>query len=287
MIRGKESFYIPHIPLWQLNLIHVGLLNSKDSRNPFRDWNVLNIPYTTADFHIGNNEFPYKDSKGNNRVIYHNGEKNAEAALDVLKYYFPETPEVLLIAGQSAGGFGCVAHCPKIMRMYPNCDNVVVYSDGAHLHSPIWTNITANVWKSCPNLLAHIKSNDLIVDLLHYAQKHMPPHTLFLHSVSAWDATLVNFMHKMNHGEMAINQNSLNAFHETLINAVKKLKGEITNYSYYITDFGKKKDGTTPHVFCGTPKLLYSDMQYGVSIAKWLCRAIDKNPIDIGKHFLG
>ena len=85
---------------------------------------------------------------------------------------------------------------------------------------------------------------------------------------------------------MEINPQSLNEFHETLINAVSKLKNEIANYSYYLTDFGKKKDGTTPHIFSGTPKLLYSDMQDGFSITKWLCKAIEKSPVDIGNKFV-
>jgi len=286
LIRNKESFYIPKIPLWQLNLIHIGLLNSKDSRNPLRDWNVLNIPYTTADFHIGNNEFPYKDHKGNNKMLHHNGAKNVDAALAVLKQYFPKAPDTLLIAGQSGGGFGCVAHAPKITSIYPGCNNIIVYSDGTHLHSPIWANTAANVWKVCPSLLAHITSNDLIVDLFSYAKGHMPPHALFLHSISAWDIALVNFMNKMNHGEMGITPKALKEFHETLINAVKQLKSEIPNYSFYITGYGKKKDGTTPHIFFGSPKLLYSDMQDGLSIAKWLCGAIDKDPTDVGESFL-
>jgi len=286
MIRGKESFYIPSLSSLQLKLMHVGILKAKDSRNPFYDWNIFNIPYTTADFHIGNNEFLYKDTKGESRVMYHNGAKNVEVALATLKGYFDETPDILVIAGQSAGAFGCVAHCPKIISLYPDCKNTIVYSEGSHMHSPLWSNTVKNVWKASPNLQTYVKSNDLIVDLFHYAQDNTPPDILFLHSNSVWDVSLVKYMHKMNHGKMAVNSQALEEFHETLLCVVRKLKSEIANYSYYLTDFGKNKNKATPHIFSGTPKLFYSDMQDDFSIANWLRKAIEKKPIDIGKKFV-
>jgi len=286
MIMGKESFYIPSLSPLQIKLMHVGILRAKDSRNPFDDWNIFNIPYTTADFHIGNNEFLYQDTKGKSRVLYHNGAKNVETALATLKEVFAETPDILVITGQSAGGFGCVAHCPKIKDLYPDCKSVIVYSEGSHMNSPTWSNTVKNVWKASPDLQTYVKSNDLIVDLFHYAQDNMPLDTLFLHSNSVWDVALVKYMHKMNHGKMAVNAQALEEFHETLLSVVRKLKGEIANYSYYLTDFGKKRDETTPHIFSGTPKLLYSDMQDGFSIANWLRKAIEKKPIDIGKKFV-
>jgi len=287
LIRNKESFYIPSLSPLQMNLMHVGILSAKDKRNPFYDWNVLNIPYTTADFHIGCNKFNYQNAKGENKVLHHNGAKNVETALTALKYYFNEPPNVLVITGQSAGAFGCVAHCSKIKNVYPNCNNIIVYSEGSHLHSSIWQDIIKYTWKANSDLTEYIKSNDLIVDLFHYAQDNMPTHTLFLHSNSVWDIMLVKYMHKMNYGKMIVNSQALKEFNETLINAVKKLKSEITNYSYYLTDYGKSmKNGTTPHIFAGTPKLFYGNMQDGFSIANWLCKAIEKAPIDIGKEFV-
>jgi len=97
----------------------------------------------------------------------------------------------------------------------------------------------------------------------------MPSHTRFLQSGSVWDEALTLFMHNMNHGGESINEQALQEYHNTLIEVVKKLKNEITNYSYYLTDFGRKKDGTTPHVFSGSPKFLYNAMQDDVPLADW------------------
>ena len=47
-----------------------------------------------------------------------------------------------------------------------------------------------------------------------------------------------------------------------------------------------QKDGTIPHVFAGTPKLLYNKIQDGISITDWLCHAIENKPKDIGNKFI-
>ena len=287
LLRKQEAFYINSVSPTMIKLMHVGILDTDNTRNPFHNWYVLNIPYATADFHIGCSAYPYRNIKGENKILYHHGIKNVEAALDLLKDFFRETPEILVISGQSAGAFGCVAHCPKIKNLYPDCDNIVVYSEGSHLYSPLWQEITRNVWKVNSELISYIKGNDLILDLFRYARDNMPLHTTFLHSNSVWDKTLTEFMYKMNHGKLSANPQALQEFHDTLINAVRELKKEIPSYSYYLTDYGKNsKTGTTPHIFAGSPKLLYSDMQDNMSIASWISKAIEKKPMDIGEQFI-
>jgi len=82
-------------------------------------------------------------------------------------------------------------------------------------------------------------------------------------------------------------EQALQEYHTTLIEVVKRLKNKIVNYSYYLTDFGRKKDGTTPHVFSGSPKFLYNAMQDDVPLADWISQAIsNKNPNDVGSRFV-
>ena len=287
VLRKQEAFYISDVSSLQLNFVDVGLFKASDKRNLFRDWYMLNIPYVSGDFHIGNHDFSYQNLKNEPEVLRHHGQKNVTAALTVLKEFFPETPETLIIMGLSAGGHGCVAHSPHIQNLYPDCKQVVVYSEGAHLYSTLWPKIAENVWKVNPNLMEYIKGEALIADLFRYAKDHMPPATLFLHSNSVWDKALVEMMYKMNHGKQQVNAEALAEFHTTLLETVRMLKQEIPNYYYYLTDYGKnKKDKTTPHTFAGTPKLLYGKMQDSVSLADWLCRTIEGKPLDIGKKFI-
>ena len=287
MLRGKEYFYIPNVPAFQLKFIHIGLLSATDKRNPFHNWYMLNIPYESADFHIGNNEFAYQDVNGKDKILYHHGQKNVSSALAALKEFFPQTPETLIITGQSAGGFGCVAHAPQIQSLYPDCNNTVVYSEGTHLHCARWSDIAKHTWKVNPDLMKYIKSEDLLIDLFRYAKDHMPPSTLFLHSNTVWDKILVEMMYKMNHGEKLVNSEALEEFHDTLLNTVKILKKEIPNYYYFLTDYKKKKkNGTTPHTFAGNPKLLYNKIQDDTSVVQWLNLAINGKAVNVGEKFL-
>ncbi|MCL2420463.1 MAG: pectinacetylesterase family protein [Defluviitaleaceae bacterium] len=287
ILKKQEAFYISDVSSLQLKFANVGLFKASDKQNPFRDWYMLNIPYVNGDFHIGNNDYLYQSLKNESKVLHHHGQKNVTAALAILKALFPETPEALIIMGLSAGGHGCVAHAPQIQNLYPDCKQIVVYSEGTHLYSPLWSHVAAHVWKVRPDLMEYITGEVLIADLFRYAKDYMPPSTLFLHSNSVWDKALVEMMYKMNHGKQLVNSEALAEFHTTLLETVGTLKQEIPNYYYYLTDYGKsKKDETTPHTFAGTPKLLYGEMQDGVSLANWLCRAVENKPLDIGKKFI-
>ena len=287
ILRRQEAFYISDVSPIQLRFANVGLFNASDGCNPFRDWYMLNIPYVSGDFYIGNNDFPYQSLKGESKILHHHGQANAEAAIAALGEFFPQTPEALVIMGLSAGGHGCVAHAPQIQSLYPDCENITVYSEGSHLHSSLWTEVAENVWKVRPDLMSYIKGESLIADLFRYAQDNMPVSTLFLQSNSLWDKALVEMMYKMNHGKQQVNPDALSEFHTTLLEVTGMMKEEIPQYHYYLTDYGRsKKDETTPHTFSGTPKLLYSEMQDGTSIADWLYQAVEGNPLDVGTQFI-
>ena len=286
-LMGEDAYYISDLSAFEMEFMHVGILNATDRRNPFHGWDMLTLPYSTADFHIGNNDYPYKDTKGRDKVLHHHGARNVQMALEVLREFHSETPEILAIAGLSAGAFGCVAHCAQIEKLYPECKNIVVYSEGSHLHSAQWPAIIRDIWKASPDLVEYSNSNDLIVDLFRYAHDKMPPHTKFLHSNSLWDKELTRFMYKMNHDSFLINEEALQEFNATLLSVVKTLRSEIDNYSYYITDYERSRiDGTTPHTFSGTPLLLYHTMQNGLSIADWLRQAFEREPFDVGEELI-
>ena len=287
LIKKKEFYYIANVLPLQLKLINIGILSEKDKRNPFHNWSVLTIPYSSGDFHMGNNDYSYKDSKGKDKTLHHHGEKNVSAALSILKELLPETPETLVIAGQSAGGFGCLAHSPQISKLYPQCNNIVVYSEVSHFRWPLWPEIAENVWKVRPDLMAYIKSNNLVVDLFHYAKDNMPSSTLFLHMNTVWDKELTSIMYKMNHDKKEVNPQGLEEFHLSLVDAVSTLKKDIPKYHYYLTDYGKSpKDGTTPHTVSGSSRLFYAEMEDGVSLANWLCKATEGMATDVGSKFM-
>ena len=76
----------------------------QSKKNPFRDWNLLFVPYATGDFHCGTGDFPYTDLDGNPAVLHHHGYTNFQLLLKKIKELVPN-PEQILVTGFSAGAF--------------------------------------------------------------------------------------------------------------------------------------------------------------------------------------
>ncbi|MTH79170.1 hypothetical protein [Paracoccus aestuariivivens] len=74
--------------------------DNKDS--PFADWTVINLPYTTGDFHIGTGDFTFLNAQGERETIHHNGFLNFDLVMAEIMPHL-NTPDHLLIS----------AHCRR------------------------------------------------------------------------------------------------------------------------------------------------------------------------------
>ena len=77
-----------------------GILDRTDSRNPFRDYNIVYVPYCTGDMHFGREANPGYPTA-------HVGALNMEAFLERIVATFPNAPQVVL-SGVSAGAYGAL-----------------------------------------------------------------------------------------------------------------------------------------------------------------------------------
>ena len=57
--------------------------NGRSKKNPFRDWTVVVLPYTTGDFHCGQNDFPYTDLNGKSAVLHHHAPADLGCPLQI------------------------------------------------------------------------------------------------------------------------------------------------------------------------------------------------------------
>ena len=71
-----------------------GIHSDTDSRNPFKGWHHLFVPYCTADAHGGNKTTEYNGLLGK-VSIHHVGRVNAFSALDYVFEHAPQTPDEL------------------------------------------------------------------------------------------------------------------------------------------------------------------------------------------------
>jgi hypothetical protein len=111
-----------------------GIMDETNPLNPFKDWNVLFIPYCSGDLHWGSNSTTYSDPNTGSSVRFqHRGFENF---LSTMKYLQSESDfqdrssTKILVTGQSAGAYGAIFNFPYIKELFPNADAHVVGDAG-------------------------------------------------------------------------------------------------------------------------------------------------------------
>lgn len=277
--------YFANIPFYMLTLLG-GMLATDNPDNPFKEWNVVYIPYSTGDFHVGNNSAEYKKEDGSSFTMHYNGRNNVQSSLDWI-YANVDKPDKLLIAGESAGGFGS-AFWANIIAKHYNKSEIYQYSDSSYLNSRKWPDITKNEWH------ADFKQNfgfspeaDLIGSAVKANGHLLPSNAVLLQSYSLFDEILIHFQNKINDYEGPFDQQNVADWSRQMRESTKALASSIPNYYYYVTDYGlNAKTGTTPHTFA-TRETFYKAEQDGVKLLNWLDDAINKKKrYSVGHKFI-
>jgi hypothetical protein len=107
-IRGAAN--IDGIPddHWELAPFISPFLSRFDDTNPSRDWNMIYVPYCTADVHTGNKTVTYEGSDGAVE-FHHDGHQVVKSIVSLLDSEFTHVPK-LLVTGCSAGGVGSLVN---------------------------------------------------------------------------------------------------------------------------------------------------------------------------------
>ncbi|MFD1908324.1 hypothetical protein ACFSQ7_36515 [Paenibacillus rhizoplanae] len=82
---------------------------------------MVYLPYSTGDFHIGNRTATYPREDSSTFTMRYNGRNNVRSSLDWI-YANVAKPDKLLIAGESAGGFGSAFWAPEISNHYKDSE---------------------------------------------------------------------------------------------------------------------------------------------------------------------
>ncbi len=91
---------------------------SRDGSNPFRDMNMVYVPYCTGDVHAGDKISNYA-YLGVDHPTYQVGGRNLDLILAQAAASFPHAKRVW-IAGDSAGGFGAALSVPRARKAFPD-----------------------------------------------------------------------------------------------------------------------------------------------------------------------
>ena len=106
-----------------------GIFNSKDDRNPVKDWSFIFVPYCTGDVHSGTKEegFALNVEEPQKFVGYHNFTRVMEY---ITPYFQNEEIEEILFFGLSAGGFGVYLNTLQLRTFFPEAKITVINDSG-------------------------------------------------------------------------------------------------------------------------------------------------------------
>jgi hypothetical protein len=116
------------------NTAGMGIFDTENPNNPFKDWYIVYIPYCTGDIHWGANDYAYTDDWGKfggvPQTIRHRGFVNFQLVMKWVKDNF-RYPFNIFVTGSSAGGYGAIMGFPYIKQAYP-LSKVSVLGDAAN-----------------------------------------------------------------------------------------------------------------------------------------------------------
>lgn len=227
-------------------ILKTGLFDRTDTTNPYRDYSFIYIPYCTGDVHSGDSSGVY----GSHPTVEHHGLKNVQAYLKRIVPTFPDADRIIL-AGQSAGGFGAMYHWWRVQAAFGAKRVDLVDDSGTMLTDPYLPADREASWRAAWNLDAGLPSDCTTCGALsgmfdYYATK-FPDHKMALLSYQR-DTTLSQFFGPI----------SLDVFAEGLVSLIGT-KLQHPNMRYYLA----AGDG---HVLTGSNAISTK----GVPLYSWL-----------------
>ncbi|MBZ0275305.1 MAG: pectinacetylesterase family protein [Anaerolineae bacterium] len=133
---NAQPTYLPTADLVVSNpgIAGAGIFDLENAENPFLNYNMVFLPYCTADVLLGNRVTTYDvpadgDVPAHTVTIHHNGFHNVRAVLEWVYANFA-APERIFMAGSSAGAPASPFYTDLVADHYPNA-HIAQLGDGA------------------------------------------------------------------------------------------------------------------------------------------------------------
>ena len=260
-------------------------------QNPFRDWTVINIPYTTADFHIGNADYEYTALDGSPAVLHHHGYENYRAVMDAAMEYITEQPEELLITGYSAGGYGAAMLTEDLMENYfPEAGHVTVCIDSSVLILSNWPEVFRDVWNAPEPFTEKIRSANLIVDFLSGLYETYGDEITYLYVGSVRDGALARYQTYFDTGIYAASNQNVRVYTAYLREMVRLLREKVPTIGIYLFtnlpfSIRPNQFWLTQHTILETNTVFWR-LTDRIPVIAWLDRAVDGDVTTVGLNLL-
>ena len=265
--------------------MNMGGLATAVEGSPFRDWTLILFPYATGDFHAGTGEFPYVDTDGQEKILYHNGYVNYTAAMEkILEKADIADADTVLVTGYSAGGFAAALLADDVFTKYfPNSASKNVLVDASLLLYEGWHDVAVNVWKTPQAISDMLVSDNLTLDCfraLH--EKYGDGIHLFFDS-STRDGDLAKMQNYLDTGVMEVDEAQADEYQRILKETVPQFQA--AGVSLFIWDGVAWYDdprNMTAHTIIATPAVWVDFEEQKQSVAGWLWDGIEGKPKDYG-----
>lgn len=147
---SEPNVHFPYAEMPENNPLSLnGIFAFDNPENPFRDYSVIDVPYCTADVHIGAGarEYHYVNAEGSavTETTYHNGHANSSAVLEWVYANFP-APAKVVVSGTSAGAIGASFYAGMIAEHYGNVPVVLIADSAGGYNSPNLP-VTFEAWR--------------------------------------------------------------------------------------------------------------------------------------------
>ena len=283
-----DVYYFPKATDYGATGSH-GILSGKQE-NPFRDWNIISLPYCTGDFHCGTADFPYVSRDGKEKVLHHHGYTNLIAAIQKAIQWTGSTPDQLVVTGNSAGGFGAALMTDTVMGLFPECKDVTCLVDSGLLYMEDWLGIVRDIWKSPKKIWKRLHGDCFTLDCLKALKEDYGDRIRILLTCSVRDFNLTQVIGYNKTGRLYADQALGKEFQDQLKNACSYLLDQIPGAAVYIFDTPvAEKEGSemglTRH--CIIPDdVAFTIKTEGKTVMQWLMDCMGGDISSIGLDLL-
>ncbi|MBP3277772.1 MAG: pectin acetylesterase [Butyrivibrio sp.] len=281
---GQPNYYWNNLrPFTQIMNINVGITDIVSEKNPFRDWSFVVITYATGDFHVGNNDYPYKAEDGSDEVLHFHGYVNFLQSMAVAKDLFP-SPKQILIAGNSAGAFAVPALAGEIAdNYYDKVRNITLFSDSGQLLYKNWRKTAKNIWQCKESIWKPIHTGNITLDWYKDLYEKNGERFRYLYSSSVRDYLLSAYYNDIINKRYVSDSLVQEEYYRQLKEMVAELKKLTPHFGIFLNEWKIPliTMGGTVHTSVREPHFtLFS--QNGITMAKWLKDATDGKVYDVG-----
>lgn len=245
--------------------------------NPFKDWTLVVLPYTTGDFHCGTGDFPYKGLDGKDHILHHHGYTNYRIFMDRVRPILG-TPDAVMVTGFSAGGFATAILSDDVFSYFPDTKNKISFVDSSLLAGTDWHSVAENVWKAPKQIVDRLVSDDIVFDCLTALAKDRPE-VKILFGCTVRDYALSNYYSYIETGNnLVTTRENCDNFQKLITEFVSKFQKAIPNGGLYIWD-GVWEDQSIAamHHTIQLSKDFFTEFHGHASHAQWLIDAVNGN----------